>query len=164
MTVEIRRITEHDIVGFREATDAVARERRFLALIEAPPIEETAAFVRDNLARANPSFVAVDGERIVGWCDIVRNERRAIYRHRGTVGMGLLAAYRGQGIGRRLLQAAIDAAMAGGMSRIELTVRADNEVATKLYLRLGFEPEGYHRNTDCIDGVYYDTRSMALLA
>jgi RimJ/RimL family protein N-acetyltransferase len=124
---------------------------------------ETAAFVRNNLAKANPSFVAADGATIVGWCDIIRNERRAIQHHRGTVGMGIIAAYRGQGIGTRLLQAAIDAAKAAGMSRIELLVRADNEVAKRLYLRLGFVMEGLHRHADCIDGRYYDAHTMAIV-
>ncbi|HWJ74512.1 MAG TPA: GNAT family N-acetyltransferase [Kaistia sp.] len=161
--VEIRPIRADDIPGFRDAVDCVAREKRFLARTEGPSLEQAAEFVGDNLAKNNPHLVALDGAALIGWCDIIRNDHLPIYAHSGTVGMGLLPAYRGLGVGRRLLEAAIDAARLAGMTRIALTVRADNAAAARLYQRIGFEPEGFHRHTDCIDGIYYDTRSMALI-
>jgi ribosomal protein S18 acetylase RimI-like enzyme len=56
-----------------------------------------------------------------------------IHRHVGVLGMGLLPAYRGQGIGRRLLHRTLGAARTGGLSRVELTVREDNVGAIALY-------------------------------
>ena len=47
------------IAGFHAALDRVARERRYLALLEAPPLERTAEFVRGNIAGGNPQYVAV---------------------------------------------------------------------------------------------------------
>lgn len=38
---EIREIKEADVSGFRARLDAEARERRYLALLQAPPLEET---------------------------------------------------------------------------------------------------------------------------
>ena len=71
--------------------------------------------------------------------------------------------FRGQGIGRQLMQRAIDAAFAFGLTRIELTVREDNVNAIALYKSLGFDIEGLHRNAVCIDGQYENLYSMALL-
>lgn len=164
MPVEVRPIAEANIPSFREAVDAVARERRFLALLEARSMAQTTAFVRDNIEKGNPSFVALDDNRVVGWCDIIRNERREIHRHRGMLGIGIIAAYRNQGIGRRLMEAALAAARARDMTRIELVVRADNTNAIELYKRMGFQMEGTQRNADWIDGRYHDVHFMARLA
>lgn len=162
--VDIRPIAAEDIAGFNAAVDAVAREKRFLGATEGPPMAASEEFVRTNLAKGNPQFVAVDGLRLVGWCDIVRIDRQPMYRHRGTLGVGLLQGWRGRGIGRLLIERAIDAARAADMTRIELTVRCDNETAIRLYEKVGFRREGYHRGTDRIDGVLFDTLSMALIA
>ena len=40
MTIEVRQIREEDIANFHAAIDAVARERKYIALLEAPPIEQ----------------------------------------------------------------------------------------------------------------------------
>jgi RimJ/RimL family protein N-acetyltransferase len=77
--------------------------------------------------------------------------------------MGLLPAYRGQGIGRRLLERTLDAARAGGLSRVELTVREDNPAAIALYERAGFAAEGVQRNAFKVDGRYHNLIMMAVL-
>ncbi|WP_315772255.1 MULTISPECIES: GNAT family N-acetyltransferase [unclassified Bradyrhizobium] len=44
------------------------------------------------------------------------------YAHCGTLGIGLLPAHRGRGIGRALIRRTMDAALAVGLTRIKLTV------------------------------------------
>jgi ribosomal protein S18 acetylase RimI-like enzyme len=142
--------------------DEVARERRYLAMLQAPPRESTHAFFRDNLAQGHPHFVALlDGE-LVGWCDVlpVFGEARA---HVGTLGVGLLRHARHRGLGAALMRATIDAAWAKGLRRIELTVRADNPSARALYERLGFQHEGLQRAAFRVDGLDIDMHAMALL-
>ncbi|MCA9105769.1 MAG: GNAT family N-acetyltransferase [Planctomycetales bacterium] len=46
----------------------------------------------------------------------------------------------GQGIGRRLLETAVDWSRRQGFGRVTLEVRSDNVHARRLYGRLGFEP------------------------
>jgi RimJ/RimL family protein N-acetyltransferase len=76
--------------------------------------------------------------------------------------MGVLAAYRGKGIGRNLLRSAISAARDVGITRIELEVFASNTVARRLYESAGFVEEGIKRNARIIDGKADDHISMAL--
>jgi RimJ/RimL family protein N-acetyltransferase len=156
-------ITEEHISGFRAAVDAVARERRYLAFLEAPPLENVTRFVLDNIEHGYPQFVVVSADIVVGWCDVLPNRTRVIYSHCGTLGVGLLPDFRGKGIGRKLMGQTIDAAFAFGLTRIELTVREENVNAIALYQNLGFEIEGLHRNAVCIEGQYENLYSMALL-
>ena len=162
MSIDILPIAEAHIEGFHAALDVVARERAYLAFLEAPPIEETRKFVARNIAKGYPQLVALDGDRVVGWCDVLPIER-PVSRHCGVLGLGLLPAYRGRGLGERLMRAALQAARACGLSRIELSVRADNTRAIALYTRLGFETEGRKRRAFLVDGTYHDLIVMALL-
>jgi RimJ/RimL family protein N-acetyltransferase len=163
MTYQIVPITEEHISGFRAAVDSVARERRYLAFLEAPPLENVTRFVLNNIEHGYPQFVVVSADTVVGWCDVLPNRTRVIYSHCGTLGIGLLLDFRGKGIGRKLMGQTIDAAFAFGLTRIELTVREENVIAIALYKSLGFESEGLHRNAVCIEGQYENLYSMALL-
>jgi|EndMetStandDraft_2_1072991.scaffolds.fasta_scaffold150075_2 ribosomal protein S18 acetylase RimI-like enzyme len=163
MTVyEITPIAEDHIPGFRATLDAVARERKFLSFLEAPPLEQIRPFVLNNIKEGWPQLVVLAEDEVVGWCDVLPTPRRTVSAHCATLGMGLLPAYRGQGIGRKLMRCTVDAALAFGFTRIELTVRETNVNAIALYKSFGFEMEGLHRKAVCIDGRYENTLSMAL--
>ena len=163
MTYQIVPIAEEHISGFRAAVDIVARERKYLAFLEALPFEETRRFVLRNIEHGYPQFTVVSADTVVGWCDVLPNRSRVIYSHCGTLGVGLLPEFRGKGIGRQLMQRAIEAAFVFGLTRIELAVRERNANAIALYKSLGFEVEGLHRNAVCIGGQYENLYSMALL-
>lgn len=148
--------------SFRECIDTVAREKRYIAMIEAPPSGSVTAFVLGNIQSDAPQFVALDGERVVGWADVIPSFAQAV-AHCGRLGMGVLPGYRGRGIGARLLDACIGKARAKGITRIELDARADNEAALHLYERAGFKWEALKRNAMRFDGVYHDAVQMSLL-
>jgi RimJ/RimL family protein N-acetyltransferase len=161
MILEIRPITAGDIEGFHHAVDVVARERKYLAFLEAPPLASAREFVLENIAKGNPQFVMIADGGVVGWCDIVR-QTRPIHAHTGVLGMGLLPAHRGRGHGWKLIEATLHAAKLAGFRRIELTVHADNLRAVALYERVGFVREGIKRRATCIDGRFGDTIMMAI--
>jgi putative acetyltransferase len=77
--------------------------------------------------------------------------------------MGVIPEYRGQGIGGALIAVTLEAAKRKGLTRIELTVRTDNEPARKLYEKFGFVHEGRLLRHLLIDGEYRDSDLMALL-
>jgi putative acetyltransferase len=156
-------ITSALAAGFRDCLDAVAREKRFLAQVEAPPLERVQQFVADGLEKDAVQFVALDGERVVGWADIFPDWAPAL-AHRGHLGMGVLPEYRGRGLGTRLLAACIAKATAQGLTRIELETRTDNTAALGLYRKSGFIEEGRKRRGMRIDGTYFDTIAMARLS
>lgn len=155
-------IGEEHIDGFRAAVDSVARERKYLALLEAPPEADSRKYVLDNIAAGAPHFVALADGKVVGWCDVAVKPWPTL-RHSGILGMGVLREYRGRGIGRALMDATLQAAKAKGIARIELTVRVDNEPARRLYESVGFATEGLCKRHMQVDGKFVDSWLMALL-
>ena len=159
MPIEVVRITELHGEGFRACLDSVAREKKYLAQTVAPPLERIEAFVRDSVKNNTAQYVAIDGSKVVGWCDVFPGWADAV-KHCGFLGMGVLAGYRGRGIGMQRMVATLAHARQNGVTRVELEVRADNASAIKLYERLGFVQEGRKRNGMCFDGTYFDSLTM----
>ena len=144
MSIQIVHVNESHIQGFRDVLASVARERKYLAQLEAQPIEGVRAYIMSCIAKDAALFVAVDGSLMVGWCDILPLWAHAV-QHRGTLGMGIISSYRGRGIGRQLLTACLEKAEAKGITRVELEVRSDNAPAQRLYARHGFPQSGVRR-------------------
>lgn len=163
MEPEIRQIREKDIESFGEAVDIVARERRYLYLTEAPPIDQLRTFVMGNIKKGCPHLVLASGSTVAGWCTIMPLGR-PVQSHVGGVAMGLRPEWRDLGWGTRLMQAALDAGDRFGFTRIELTVYSNNPRAAALYRKLGFVEEGTKLRSVCIDGIYLDEIMMARVA
>jgi ribosomal protein S18 acetylase RimI-like enzyme len=140
LPIELRHIE-----SFGDCVGEVARERRYLAIVDAFAPEQTAMWVAVNRARGNPLHVALDGERVIGWCE-VRREQLPGREHSGVLGVGVRAPFRGAGLGRRLMEAALADAWQRGFARIELWVRGPNAAAIGLYRKLGFVEEGRRRD------------------
>jgi L-phenylalanine/L-methionine N-acetyltransferase len=85
-------------------------------------------------------------------------------RHVAQLGLSVGAAHQGQGVGKRLMQAACDYADRWAhLLRLELSVYTDNERAIALYRRFGFRHEGTHVAYALRNGRYCDLHSMARL-
>src|SRR5947209_8409983 len=119
--IAIRPITAMDFDGFHICLDAVARERKYLAMVSAPPLEQTRQWLADSLAQDAIRLVAVDQARVLGWCDIDTHVWEG-FGHSGRLGMGVLSAYRGQGIGSALLEKTLAVARDRHLERVELEV------------------------------------------
>ena len=162
MNFRIVPMAEEYIDDFRAALDSVAKERRYLLFLEAPPVEEVRKFIRGQMRAGHPQSVALVQERVVGWCDIVPFDRPT-RAHAGALGIAVLAEFRGRGIGASLLRATLEQARKTGLTRIELGYRSGNARVGRLYERFGFAPEGRQRNAVRIGGVYEDLICMALM-
>lgn len=160
MSITVRQMELNDVAGFHAALSRVASEKKYLLTVEPPPLDRMHTFVKTNVEQNHAQYVAVVEECIVGWADIVPISRQSM-THVGSLGMGVVSEYRGQGIGNRLLENAIAHAWQQELKRLELEVFADNEIALKLYEKHGYQVEGVKRYARCIDGVYQDIVLMA---
>ena len=162
MPITIRQIQIEDAEGFRSCLDSVARERKYLAQVEALPIERIREFVASSVAADAAQYVAVADGEIIGWCDVFPHWAYAL-KHVGTLGMGVRADHRGQGLGRALLVKTLAHALKNGIYRVTLEAREDNLGAIRLYERLGFKHEARTLCALRFDGVFYAGVQMALL-
>lgn len=78
---------EH-LEGLYRALDAVARERSYLTLFEAPPRAGFFATFEARLADGIVHFVTVEGDELLGWCELLQRGRRRTDRPRPQSGLG----------------------------------------------------------------------------
>ena len=93
--------------GAARAGDRRGRERRYLGSTEGFTREQTAATSRTCGRPDGVPLVALEEDRLVGWVDIARGPFEGL-THYGRLGMGLAADARGRGLGRALLERALD--------------------------------------------------------
>ncbi|NEX13620.1 MAG: hypothetical protein C1941_02810 [Prosthecochloris sp.] len=77
--------------------------------------------------------------------------------------MGLLPGYRGQGLGKAVLEKALFEAFQNSLERIDLEVFASNRAPIRLYEHIGFQEEGRKRNARKLEGRYEDVVLFRLL-
>ena len=93
----------------------------------------------------------------------IRPRRPARLRHAADLNFGVAPAARGQGLGRRLLEAGLERARATpGLEIISLMVRADNAPAIHLYQTAGFETLAVLKRDTKIGPTYHDGLLMRL--
>lgn len=125
--------------GYRHAPDAFTSTP-----------EERAAMPASWWARriADPdgmsvAFGAFEDERLVGTAALQFSSRTKARHKAELIGMYVLADWRGRGVGRRLVNAAVEHAEAtAGIAVVTLTVTESNAPAIALYQSFGFRAFG----------------------
>ena len=153
-------ISEEYVESLRDAIDVVARERKWLAMLEARPLESVQDWVNKNIENDIPQFLAVEDSRVIGWCDIMSKEADG-FGHVGVLGMGVLSDFRCKGIGKALMEVTLEKARQKGIEKIELEVFESNAPAIHLYEMFGFQTEGIKKRARKLDGRYDNIVLMA---
>jgi len=145
--------------SFRQALDEVAREKIYIEMVEAPPLEKIIDYQMNLKKRGLPCFFALSDDRVVGWADLSVSENPRL-QHVGILGMGVIHEFRGRGLGSRLLEQIIESAKSRGLEKLHLTVYDSNQPAIALYRKFGFSTCGLRRNARKLDGQYYHFMDM----
>lgn len=114
---------------------------------------------REGIARylrRNPEtcFVTEENDELTG-CIMAGHDGRRGYIYHLTVS----ANHQRKGIGRMLVDAALDALQAEGITKVALVVFARNETGNDFWERIGFttRPDIVYRNKTLIKMIRYDT-------
>lgn len=97
-------------------------------------------------------FVLEQDEQVVGYAGMW-----VLLDEAHVTNIALREAFRGRGLGERLLREMMAVAWQRGAKRMTLEVRVSNERAQRLYRKLGFEPSGVR------PGYYTDNGEDALI-
>jgi RimJ/RimL family protein N-acetyltransferase len=158
------------------AEDAAAFQAlRLQALLECPTAfsssyeeerDSPLAVIAERLAPAEGRavFGAFDAQRLVASVGIQREHQRKLAHKAFIWGMYVDPSFRGQGVGRQLLERALaHAASMPGLRQVNLGVNAANTAAIALYEAVGFERFGVERGFLLVDGVLHDEIHMAIV-
>ncbi len=107
-------------------------------------------------------LVAVREGRIAGWVKLSpATPLRSNQRVKMINGLAVDPEHQGAGVGRRLIEAAVERAREQGARKVSLRVLGGNHTARRLYERCGFVVEGVLRAEFLLDGRYADDVFMA---
>jgi RimJ/RimL family protein N-acetyltransferase len=162
-TYTIRRATPADAGALVELGRAVSSEPEAWLITEGDwrNVGDERRYLR--AVRRSPHaavFVAEDEGGIVARLSLARDSHPAS-PHVADLGLMVAAGHRRRGIGRALLEQAVEWARESGIDKLELHVFPHNEPAIKLYEQFGFEREGLRRNHFRRSGRLVDAVLMA---
>lgn len=124
-------------------------------------VEDERRFLRARADDPRDTFIAAwsDGAPI-GTVSVRAVGAKSRERHRAMLGICLLRAYWGRGVGSRMLETALDMARNAGFLQLELEVDAENQRAIRMYQRFGFQEYGRLTNAIRRDGQFFDELLM----
>lgn len=126
-------------------------------------IDDEMKFIENAIKSSNQYFILAEKDGLViGNLNFTGGTKPRL-AHSGEFGVSVLKEYWGNGIAYELISLLIKWAKENRITKINLTVREDNEKAINLYKKLGFEIEGLIRRRFYINGKYYDSHQMGLI-
>ena len=160
----IRKIEEKDTELYLELLKKLDEETEFMKCEPGErkiAIDEMRARIRTILTYRNSIItIAEENDQFIGFLSayggMVSRNRHCVF-----IVIGILKAYTGKGIGRKLFDYLEEWAYENNVTRFELTVMVNNENAIKLYDKIGFKKEGIKENSVKINDKYIDEYYMS---
>ncbi|MBC1490806.1 GNAT family N-acetyltransferase [Listeria booriae] len=109
------------------------------------------------------TFGAFLSGQLVGVVTLIREDRLKTRHRANIVAMYVLPDFRGSGVGKALIETAIEQAkLLEGVEQIYLSVVSANSPARNLYISLGFQVFSLEKRALKINNVYFDEEHMVL--
>ncbi len=160
--LESRRATSADASAIIASINAVCAEEiylqtdRFVSNQQWEAVLHHPEAVPDHLI-----LIAELDSTIIGMVNVFPGSCGSKDKHTADLGIQVLAEYRNQGVGTRLLSKALEWACKQSYEKVTLSVFSTNECAIHLYEKFGFEREGIRRKQFCVRGEFVDDILMA---
>lgn len=161
-TTIIRYISKEDLDDIWDIFNQIVQEKKYIPVIN--PV--TTRFEKENWyyrqkEEDNVVVVSEINNTVVGQCMIEHIGWDAA-NHVGELGIIIAPAYRNIGIGRILIQEALNAAREKPFEKVSLSCFHTNIRALTLYKNMGFQRVGYRHQQFKLDGTFYDEILMEL--
>jgi L-amino acid N-acyltransferase YncA len=113
---------------------------------------------RDHLPACR--LVARSGDQIIGWATLSPVSGRCVYAGVASLSIYVAETARGQGVGKALLQALIEASEQQGIWTLEAGIFPENAASIALHKSCGFREVGRRERIGQMDGVWRDVVFM----
>lgn len=110
----------------------------------------------DALHLAAGRLVAREGDRVLGWAALSPVSDRCAYGGVAEVSVYVDAAARGRGLGRRLLEALVEASEEAGIWTLQAGIFPENEASLAIHRRCGFRVVGRRERLGRLAGIWRD--------
>lgn len=101
-------------------------------------------------------LVAVEGDSIIGFVALMPYSSRSVYQGVGVLSIYVHHAFKGRGIGKKLLQALIHESEQNGMWTLQAGILPENKASIYLHRKLGFRKVGYREKIAQMNGQWRD--------
>lgn len=154
MNIHIRHSTIADLPRIVEIYNSTVAGRMVTADTEPVSVQSKERWFNEHTPGMRPLYVAEDeSKNIVGWLSFQSFYGRPAYNATAEVSIYLDPAARGKGLGKTLLQYAIDCCDSLGIKTLMGFIFSHNEPSLKLFERFGFETWGNFPNIANLDGM-----------
>lgn len=107
-------------------------------------------------------FVAVLDQGIAGWTALSPVSKRAVYRGVAEVSIYIGKDFRGQGLGKKMMEHLIEESKKEGIWTLQANIFSENEASLKLHLQSGFRIVGVREKIGQLNGVWKDNILLEL--
>jgi phosphinothricin acetyltransferase len=111
----------------------------------------------DDAHVKNSRLVAIDNGEILGWAALTAVSGRCVYAGVAEVSVYVAATARGKGIGKKLLQALIEASEQNNFWTLQAGIFPENESSIKIHEDCGFRIIGRREKIGQMNGIWRDT-------
>lgn len=156
MNLDFRDATLNDLPGIVAIYNSTVPSRLVTADLEPVTLESRLPWFHAHGPKARPLWVVEENGEIIAWLSFSDFYGRPAYLRTAEVSIYLAESARGKGLGKQLLQAALERAPALGIDTLLGFIFGHNEASLRLFQRFDFEPWGTLPRVAVLDGVERD--------
>ncbi|MGK7932039.1 MAG: N-acetyltransferase family protein [Microcystaceae cyanobacterium] len=139
----IRDAVAEDLPTIIEIYNASIPQRIATADLDPITVESRQQWFASHQCDRYPLWVMVKEEQMMGWLSLQRFHGRPAYQNTGEISIYIAPAYHRQGVGRQLLQHAIQDSPRLQLHTLVGLIFAHNQPSLKLFKGFDFEQWGY---------------------
>ena len=156
MKPNFRDATLDDLPGIVAIYNSTVPSRLVTADLEAVTVESRLAWFHAHGPRARPLWVVEENGTVLAWLSFSDFYGRPAYLRSAEVSIYLAESARGKGLGKQLLQAALERAPALGIDTVLGFIFGHNEPSLRLFRGFEFQTWGTLPRVAVLDGVERD--------
>jgi L-amino acid N-acyltransferase YncA len=156
MTLQYRNATIADLDTIVEIYNSIVPGRMVTADTEPVTVQSRIKWFYEHDAEFRPLWMVIKDNETVGWLSFQSFYGRPAYRETAEISIYLDEKIRGKGLGKIILQHAMDACAKLGIKTLLGFIFRHNERSMKLFSDAGFESWGVFPRVAVLDGIERD--------